>query len=449
MGKIFYIEDTPANRTSYYLLLAFLVTLPFYRLYSELALIGLLLHTLIRLKWSGVKRMGWSFRWAGWMSVGIYVLTMLGTLYTPKLSQAFPEWEKQLALVLFPVIAWCSGLDWQLHRPRLMKAFAFSCVFTAVYLYGAAFYSIYSLHRPFGALFTKPYMNHHFTMPIDLHATYFSAYLALSMVVFADLIFRNKDGLIMQWVYGFAILVCLVTIFQLASRAVCIAVILIANTAVPFLLAAGKWRLRLFAATFFLTGMALMAVTSNHHLYSRFLLQLKQDLRPDTGAVEDPEPRMARWHCAWELIKASPWIGYGTGAETDKLKEKYYAHRLMISYENGLNAHNEFISLWLKTGILGVLWYLGLFIVGFRKAFRRRDIYLIAFLLILFCISCAENILDVNKGIFFFSCFFVIFLPKPAGARIFTYGNKNTGASVGARTRRHYRLLPQDKRGGL
>lgn len=438
MQKIFYIEDTPANKISYYLLLGFLVTLPFDRMYSELALIGLLLHTLVHFR-GGIN---WSFRWAGWMSAGIYLTTMLGTLYTPSPSQAFFEWEKQLALVLFPLISWCSGLDWQFYRLRLMKGFAFSCVFTAMYLYGVAFYNIYSLHQPWTVLFTRQYMNHAFSAPIDLHATYFSAYLALSLVVFTDLIFRGKGGRLLWWGYGFAIAVCLAAIFQLASRAVCISVVLIANIAVPFLLARGKLRLRLFAATFSLTVIAVAMISRNDHLHSRYLLQLKQELRPDTGAVEDPEPRMARWQCAWELIKVSPWIGYGTGTETDKLKEKYYAHRLMISYTYNLNAHNQFISLWLKTGIWGVLWYVGTLIVGFIRAFRRRDIYLMAFLLIIVCISCAENVLDVNKGIFFFSCFFVFFLPKPVGARIFTYGNKNIGASMGARTRGRYRLLP-------
>ncbi len=438
MQKIFYIKDTPANKISYYLLLAFLVTLPFDRMYSELALIGLLLHTLIHLR-GGVN---WSFRWVGWMSAGIYLSTMLATLYTPNPSQAFFEWEKQLALVLFPLIAWYSGLDWQFYRLRLMKGFAFSCVFTAMYLYGVAFYNIYSLHQPWTSLFTRQYMNHAFSAPIDLHATYFSAYLALSLMGFTDMILRGKGGRLLRWGYGFAIVVCLAAIFQLASRAVCIAVVLIANIAVPVLLTRGKLRLRLFAATFSLTVIMVAVVSRNEHLHSRYLLQLKQELRPDTGAVEDPEPRMARWQCAWELIKASPWIGYGTGVETDKLKEKYYTHHLMISYTYNLNAHNQFISLWLKTGIGGVLWYVGTLIMGFRRAFRRRDIYLMAFLLIITCISCAENVLDVNKGIFFFSCFFVFFLPKPLGARIFTYGNKNIGASMGARTRGRYRLLP-------
>ncbi|MDO6430681.1 O-antigen ligase family protein [Flavitalea sp. BT771] len=440
MREIFYIDDTPANKISYYFLLAFLVMLPFDRLYSELALIGLGAHTLFHVQ----RPIRWSFRWIGWLTVVIFLLTMAGTLYAPKPSQAFPQWEKQLALVLFPLITWLSGLDWQRYRLQLMKAFAFSCVLTAVYLYGVAFHTIYALHLPLTVFYTKPYMNHHFTEPIDLHATYFSAYLALSLVVLADLALRENNRKPVQLIYSVAILVCLATILQLASRAVCIAVVIIVNILIPFLLTNGRARLRLFIATFTLTVMAVFAVSRNNHLHSRYMLQLKQDLRSDTGAVEDPEPRMARWQCAWELIRASPWIGYGTGAETDKLKERYAVHNLVISYTYSLNAHNQFLSFWLRTGLFGMLWYMGTLILGFKEAWRRRDLYLLAFLLIITCVSFAENILDVNKGIFFFSFFFVFFTPKPVCESIFTHGNKNTGSAVGTRTRRYYRLLPRD-----
>jgi len=440
MREIFYLDDTPANKISYYFLLAFVVMLPFDRLYSELALIGLGIHTLVHLQ----RPRKWSFRWAGWLTAGIFLLTMAGTLYTPKPSQAFPQWEKQLALVLFPLIAWLSGLDWQRHRWRLMKAFALSCVLTAVYLYGVAVHTIYSFHLPLTEIFTKPYMNHAFTAPIDLHATYFSAYLALSLVVFADQALREKNRKFAKCIYGLATLVCLATLLQLASRAVCIAVVVILNIFIPLLLTSGRTRLRLMIVTFALTVIGAAAVSGNSHLHSRLMLQLKQDLRSDTGAVEDPEPRMARWQCAWELIRASPWIGYGTGAETDKLKERYAAHNLVISYTYSLNAHNQFLSFWLRTGLFGMLWYAGTLILGFKDAWRRSDLYLLSFLLIITCISFAENILDVNKGIFFFSFFFIFFTPVPVRNSIFTHGNKNTGSAVGTRTRRYHRLLPRD-----
>jgi O-antigen ligase len=439
MREIFYIEDTSAGKISYYLLLAFVVTLPFDRMYSELALIGLLLHTLIHVRKADLS---WTFRWTGWTVAVLYLLTMAGTLYSAKRANAWPEWEKQLALVLFPLIFWFSRMDIQWYRLRLLKAFAFSCLLTALYLYGVTFYTIYSQHLPWTELFTKPYMNHAFTAPIDLHATYFSAYLALSVVVFADMLFDGRSGRLARWGYGLAILICLAAILQLASRAVCIAVVVIANLLIPFFLVKGRMRWPLFAVIFLLTGLSLVMVSRNSQLHSRYLLQLKQELHSDTGAVEDPEPRMARWQCAMELVRASPWIGYGTGAEVDKLREKYYKHGLVISYTYSLNAHNQFLSWWLKTGIFGMLVYITVLFLGFREAVRRKDLYLTAFLLIIVCISLSENILDVNKGIFFFSFFFVFFLPKPAGRSIFTYGNKDTRTSLGARTPGYSNILP-------
>ncbi|HEY8968838.1 MAG TPA: O-antigen ligase family protein [Puia sp.] len=411
MKEIFYIEDTPAGKISYYLLLVFVTTLPLDRIFSELALIILLLHTLIHLR---KEDLSWSVRWLGWMSVALYLLTMAGTLHSAKSADAWREWEHQLALLLFPLIIWFSRLNWQWYRPRLLNAFAFSCLFTAVYLYGVTLYEIYSHREPLSALFTKPHMNHYFSNPIGLHATYYAAYLGLSVVVFADRLFRRPAGRLVRLGYCLAMSVCLFAIFQLASRAVCIVVAVIVNLLIPIYMVKGRLRWRVVAAILSLTLMSLMVVWRNNHLHSRYLVQLKQDLRSDTGAILDPEPRMARWQCAWELIRESPWIGYGTGEEVRQLKERYYAHHLMISYTLGLNAHNQFLSFWLKTGIFGMLIYMTVLLLAFREAWRRRDIYLMTFVLIISCISLSENILDVNKGIFFFSMFFVLLLPKPA-----------------------------------
>src|SRR5690348_17051184 len=117
MKEIFYIEDTPAGKISYYLLLVFVTTLPLDRIFSELALIILLLHTLIHLR---REDLSWSVRWLGWTSVALYLLTMAGTLHSAISADAWREWEHQLALLLFPLIIWFSRLNWQWYRPRLL-----------------------------------------------------------------------------------------------------------------------------------------------------------------------------------------------------------------------------------------------------------------------------------------------------------------------------------------
>ncbi len=99
MKNIFLIKDALANKIGYYHLLAFLLFLPFDRLYSELALVSFLLHTIIHLRktsWQSVKLS------SVLLPVSIYLLTCIGSLYTNYRDEAFYEWERQLAILLFP-----------------------------------------------------------------------------------------------------------------------------------------------------------------------------------------------------------------------------------------------------------------------------------------------------------------------------------------------------------
>src|SRR5688572_7577341 len=101
MKKHLYINDNMENKITYVHLLGFLCCLPFDRLYSELFLISLFLHTLITL----TKKKISSIRWKETLLMqSVYILTLLGTIYSMHRSIAFGLWEKQLAIFLFPLI---------------------------------------------------------------------------------------------------------------------------------------------------------------------------------------------------------------------------------------------------------------------------------------------------------------------------------------------------------
>lgn len=427
MKEIFCIDDTPANRISYFLLVVFLASLPFDRMYSELALIGLLLHTLIHLN---TKRV-FSLQWAGWLVAVVYLLTVAGAFFSNYPGQARTECEKQLALLIFPLICYFTQLDLEKYKFRLLKTLGFSCFFTIVYLYWAVFRSIRMNHLPFSALFTPLYLNHAFAAPIELHATYFSMYTGLSLVTFAWLIIRSSR----VWArvgYMLIFFVLFGAILQLASRAVFIAVMIVLNILVPLLMLSPRNRRKYFITAVCITGICIGMVFYKDTLRQRYVVEFRQDLTGVPGDINGPEPRIARWRCAWELISASPWIGYGSGAEGPILKARYYDHHLYDSYANELNAHNQFLSCWLKTGIFGLLTYLVLLTVGFVRAIRTKDLWFCAFLVIITLVSFSENILEVNKGIFFVAFFFSFFF-RTSSAHIFVrYGNKNILPVVGA-----------------
>lgn len=402
--EIYYTDDTPENKISYYLLLIFLVTLPLDRIYSELALIGLLLHTLIH---PAVGREG-ALRWQGWMVAGLFVGMVLCTFYAPRFSDAERQLEKQLALLLFPFIMWYTRLDIGFVRERLLKGFAFSCLITLGYLYGMA---LVGVRGNFGALFNWDHLNHSFSAPLDLHATYLSMFLVMGLVVFVRDAFGTHG--VWRWVYILFALVLLAGIFQLASRAVCVAVVLILGVLVPWWMHSGRARL-VWVGCLFLPGLGVaLVVRSNNDLNHRFLISLRQDMQGVAGRAEDPEPRMVRWECAGELIRQSPFLGYGAGSEVGKLKSSYYSHGLMLSYTHELNAHNQYLSYWLNGGLPAVLFYIATLVAGAVTAWRRRDLFLGSFLVVVVLVSFSENILDTNKGIFFFSFFFVFLSGVP------------------------------------
>jgi O-antigen ligase len=404
LKELFIIKENLTDKISYYHLLAFLVMLPFDRFYSELILISLVIHTLINL----TKEKILSLRKQFLVLVSLYLLTIICTVYSTDMQQAFKDWEKELAILLFPFIFSVTTLNVEKYKLRLLKAFAVTCTLTVLYLYANALEIIKYNKLPLATLFTGAFTNHNFSAPIDLHATYFSMYIGISIASLSYFIIVSKK-IYTRIFYTTAIIVLSAGILQLSSRSVLIAVLIIFNCITPLFLSDRPGRKRIIFISLLVSGASIFAVIKTDSLRKRFITDLKSDLTRQNPDVNLQEPRVARWECAWQLIKKSPVIGYGSGSETSLLKEKYFEKHLYVSYLNELNAHNEYLSFMLKAGFPGLLLYFYVLSTGFANAFRNKNVLFFSFLVIIAIVSFSENIFDTNKGIFFFSFFFSFF----------------------------------------
>ena len=137
---------------------------------------------------------------------------------------------------------------------------------------------------------------------------------------------------------------------------------------------------------------------------------MENDLSENSNSDYQSESRIARWSLEWELIQKFPFTGYGTGSEKDILKEKYFENKFYLSYLFELNAHNQYLSFLINTGIAGLLLYLYVLYFGFEQAINKRDFLLLSFMIIITVVSISENILDVNKGVLFYAFFYSFLL---------------------------------------
>jgi O-antigen ligase len=172
----------------------------------------------------------------------------------------------------------------------------------------------------------------------------------------------------------------------------------------------GKKRLLFISIATLISAAGIFFITTVNSFKVRYIGELKNDLTQVSVNNEILEPRVVRWELAMQLVKKAPLTGYGNGSEKGLLKQLYFDNKLFISYLNEFNAHNQYLSFLLKAGIAGLLIYLYILFFGFALAVKQKDFLFLGFMIIIAVVSVSENILDVNKGIFFYSFFMSLFV---------------------------------------
>src|ERR1700712_2666229 len=163
MRELLLIKDNLANKISYYHLVLFVLSLPFDRFYSHLLLVSLAVHTLIHFNKNTIKPV-FTLRTLALQSVAF--VTLISTIYTINLQQAFVEWELAIPIVVFPLLFCFNPLDLKKYRGQLLLIFAFGCSATILYLYIDALMTIWHYHLPLQAIISPAFTNHNFSEPI-------------------------------------------------------------------------------------------------------------------------------------------------------------------------------------------------------------------------------------------------------------------------------------------
>ena len=395
-----------ADRITYYHLLAFLVVQPFDSFHSEWILTSFVIHTAIHLSKGNFRRI---LNRQVFIIASIFFIGLLSVIYSPYKQRGLDDAGRQFAMLLIPVTFVCNDFDLGKYKDRLLKIFSFTCTLTMLYLYAVAFHAILYFHLPFTSLFGPTFINHNFSDPIGMHATYLSMYVALSVSAFI-FYFSTTRSKRKKAFYGICIIILLGGLLQLSSRAVSIA-LLINIFVLPFMLLNTKRRNRFILAAFALTSIIATVVYSIDAYRMRYVSEFRKDLSSYSENIEIYEPRIVRWKASMELVWHSPIIGYGGGSEIPLLKKKFFEKKFYSSFLNEFNAHSEYISLLLKAGAIGLALYLYVIFYGFSVAWRKKDFPFCSFMVIIAITSVSEIILEFStKGIFFYAFFYSLFL---------------------------------------
>lgn len=155
-------------------------------------------------------------------------------------------------------------------------------------------------------------------------------------------------------------------------------------------------------------------------LYKRwpwFITRLHQTLWELNIYKEERDPaghtlaqRLEFWRAARVAIAAKPWFGWGTG---DIRSASAYGLETIDSpmdFERWMKPHNQYLSYFVKFGIIGGLWILLAILYPVVREKAWKNSIFTAFLIILFVSMINEDTMDTQAGLSFFVFFYNVLL---------------------------------------
>lgn len=120
--------------------------------------------------------------------------------------------------------------------------------------------------------------------------------------------------------------------------------------------------------------------------------------------------RLEFWKASFGLIERNPFIGVGTGDMNIAFKEQYKRMNTPLDPEYQWRSHNQFLSIFVGFGIIGLLWFLFSLIYPGIILKKFNDYFYLVFFIIAILSMLNEDTIESQAGVTFFAFFNALFL---------------------------------------
>ncbi|WP_406024916.1 O-antigen ligase family protein [Winogradskyella sp.] len=238
----------------------------------------------------------------------------------------------------------------------------------------------------------------------EIHSIYLSMYIGVGIIFLLDIIAKTNRS---KRVYGLILIVLLFIFFAVLNKRG--PVISLGMIGVVFIIKSkfkGKlaWSIVALSIMFVITLISIPKFNNVNRFKELIDIQgLKANPNSSTAL------RLTIYDCALQQAAKAPIFGYGWGDVKGILIECYREENQNLLLKN-YNSHNQFLSMLLATGVIGLLIFL-LYFYYILKFSNKNKNQVLFFLLLYFAFNMlSENILEREDGVIFFSFFVNLFL---------------------------------------
>ena len=334
--------------------------------------------------------------------ISLYLLYLIGALYSENLNFAKKDLLLKLPLLSFPLIIFSMDTSFftKKHIIFLLKLF----------VAGNMVAVIASLIHSWVLYLQVPLFSHFHYVEASWfhHPSYASMYYCFSFAIIIYLVLTQSLKKYEKIIGSIALVLFIVEIILLDSRA---GILAFCGT----VLAYGIYLIlkkRINTKTIIIIiclGIALSVTYALLPNNSNRIQSTIKNLEKETFSISDPQKANVRiliWDATTKVALKNLPFGVGTGDIKDELLKQYEIDGYTVPYEENYNAHNQYLQIFTTIGILGILIFLIISILPFWMGFKKENILFIVFGIIICINFLVESMLEKQAGVMFFAFFF-------------------------------------------
>lgn len=338
-----------------------------------------------------------------------YLIHAVGMIYTENKQSGWTDLQLKISLLILPVLFSVSASFIKINTEKVLLLFTLGCTVAGVacLILSLIQYSNDSVIEDF--FYSR--------LSWFIHPAYYSMYLNFSLAFLGwNRMSKSKQSTVTTgWFYLICIFFILLIVLLSSKAGIITAVLLI--LIYIFLQFRNSQQVKniLFLLTIIILLAAAFYILRISSVRFETIKEIFQSKNIDKGTTESTAARMLTWKSAVTLLKSNWLVGTGSGDVNNELKQQYQKLGMTGIYEEGLNAHNQFLQTWLGTGIAGELLLILITVVTMIYAVKERDYLLALFLFLICCNFFTESMLQRQAGVIFFSFFLSLLVFRKKG----------------------------------
>ncbi|MBL7848580.1 MAG: O-antigen ligase family protein [Cyclobacteriaceae bacterium] len=319
-----------------------------------------------------------------WDMLLFFLMLGIGLSYSEDKTSGWSTLETSLSLITVPLVMTRLG---EFGPRQLQQVFL---AFTAGLIVALCICLSYAGYRLGHGGGTPVFFFYNLTGVIDFQPTYVAYYLIASITFGFYLLYYEKPAVSIKWIAATLIFLFGALLLTGGITAFVSVLYVFAFFMLKYLLEAKS---RIQTVTFVLVCLMVAGMFTFNEL---------RHIDPTGFSLDDSWERLDLWEAALQAC-ANPLLGVGTG-DGEAVLNAYYAGHGMAQYaSSNLNPHNQFISVYLSNGLLGLISFLLLLFRPLYLSVKRSNALgaLIFFPFIIYGMT--EVFLGRYQGVIFFA----------------------------------------------